>query len=771
MRNLLRPEGFIVCMFFCMFACSVENPYNKVYNQGMHIIPKPTTFIVNKDSFLLSDDVYIEYTSLFSETALYLSEKLHLSTGYNLSVNNNSLPVSGKKIRIVAENNLCNDEGYTLSVTKNGIDIKAKTNAGAFYAIQSLLQLLPAEIEHKSCIKGIRWNIPCVTIKDSPRFSYRGVMLDVCRHFYDVATVKRQIEVMAMLKINKLHLHLTENQSWRIEIKKYPSLIEVGGVSDKMDGSVYGPYYYTQEDLKEIIEYAGIHHIEVIPEIEFPGHTLAALAAFPALSCTGGPFHSRLIFGFERDVFCIGNDQVFEFMENVLSEVAAIFPSKYIHIGGDECAKDRWKACKKCQARIESLGLVADEKHSAEEKLQSYAIKRIEHYVSSKLQKQIIGWDEILEGGLAPGSVVMSWRGVKGGVDAAKQGHDVIMASMPDGYYMCDYQGAPEVELPASGLVGFMDKTYAFNPVPQEVPAEMAHHILGLQVCMWSEWALDNNTMEQMLYPRAIAMSEVGWTELTNKNYDDFYYRLANFFVRLDLKGINYHIPQPEGVLTRNVILDKDSVILNFTNTGNLPMVYTLDKSIPHCNSLVAKTSLVIKEPCVLNIATILPSGKISKVREIPIERIKQKPALECADSTQYIRLKIAEGRYKQDVDLKQIHFKTDTLLNSMSEYGNYKFDFMNPSLAVYEGYFRIPEDGIYTFTTICAELWVDLEQVIHNRTLARDLPVKKDVPLQKGWHRYCLIFNNTVVDGFANCWYPINFQYKDKQGNKMIVE
>ena len=346
-------------------------------------------------------------------------------------------------IALLIDESVEHEEGYTLEVTKDKVTAKARTPQGLFYAMQSFLQLLPAEVESSTTVDGMAWVAPCVNIQDAPRFGYRGVMLDPCRHFIPVENVKKHIDVLALFKINRLHWHLTEDQGWRIEIKKYPKLAEIGSKRIDGEGTEYGGFY-TQEEIKEIVAYAAERFITVVPELEIPGHELAAIAAYPELSCKGDSITPRIIWGVEDIVMCPGKEETFRFLEDVIAEMIPLFPGTYFHIGGDECPKSSWKQCPLCQKRIREEGL------KNEEELQSYVIRRIEKVLNGH-GKRLIGWDEILEGGLAPSATVMSWRGEAGGIAAANMDHDVIMTPGSGGMYIDHYQGDPKIEPVAIG--------------------------------------------------------------------------------------------------------------------------------------------------------------------------------------------------------------------------------------------------------------------------------------------------------------------------------
>ncbi|AEW00242.1 beta-N-acetylhexosaminidase [Niastella koreensis] len=423
---------------------------------------------------------------------------------------------------------------YNMEVNAKGVYIGGDNENGTFYGVQTLLQLLPTE-------KTTSFAVPYLSIKDYPRFQYRGLHLDVSRHFFPIPFVKRYIDYIALHKMNYFHWHLTDDQGWRIEIKKYPNLTKAGAWRN---GTIIGHHpgtgndsihyggFYTQKEVKEIVAYAAKRYITVLPEIEMPGHASAALTAYPYLGCTGGPYQVQQTWGVFNDVFCAGNDSVFTFLQNVLDEVLPLFPAKYVHIGGDECPKESWKKCPKCQKRI------ADNHLKDEHELQSYFVQRMEKYINSK-GKTMIGWDEILEGGLAPNAVVMSWRGEQGGIDAAKQNHDVIMT--PGGYCYLDHaQAKNEDSLTIGGYLP-VKQTYSYEPIPKDFTDEQAKHILGAQGNLWTEYVPNTKKVEYMIFPRVSALSEVLWSPAAKRNWSDFETRLQTQFKRYTLWGTNYN--------------------------------------------------------------------------------------------------------------------------------------------------------------------------------------------------------------------------------------
>lgn len=481
------------------------------------------------------------------------------------------------------------NEGYSLDIDPSKIIIKASSAAGFYYAVQSLKQLLPIAVYgDKESDSVEKWEVPCVHIDDAPRFSYRGMHLDVARHFFSVDEVKRYIDLLAMHKLNVFHWHLTDDQGWRIEIKKYPKLTEIGSIRkhtmveknfDQYDNTPYGGYY-TQDQIRDIVNYAKERFITIIPEVDLPGHMVAALASYPSLGCTGGPYEVQGMWGVHPDVLCAGKEETYEFVTDVLSEVIELFPSRYIHIGGDECPKDRWKKCPLCQARIRKLGLKTDKEHTAEERLQSYFMTRVEKFLNEN-DRQIIGWDEILEGGAAPNATVMSWRGTDGGVQAAKLRHNVVMT--PNTYLYFDYYQSEDTQTEPLAIGSYvpLERVYDFEPVPDTLDNDSKKYILGAQANLWTEYISDFKQVEYMLLPRLDALSEVQWTQPENKNWVNFLDRLQHNIQVYDLKGYNYgkHIfgINPE----YRIIPEKHCIEVTLRTQGDAPVYYTLDGTVP----------------------------------------------------------------------------------------------------------------------------------------------------------------------------------------------
>ena len=510
------------------------------------IIPKPSKLMELEGKFTLH-----KYTTLYFDQAnpelkrVIDSFRRFVKTLLGFEIKYTAQKPTSGYIELTLDSTVLNKEGYLLKVTPAMIEIKARSASGIFYALQTLRQLLPPEIENKTVVQK-SWEIPAVEIEDSPRFEYRGFMLDVARHFQPVEVLKRYVDLLSFYKINHFHLHLTDDQGWRIEIKKYPKLQQisawrkesmVGHSEDKprkYDGIRHGGYY-SQEQLKDLVSYAQEHFITIVPEIELPGHSTAALAAYPELTCFPKTFQVTPDYGVFEDVYCT-RESTFKFLEDVLSEVVEIFPGKMIHIGGDECPKTRWKTCPSCQQRIQQ------EKLKDENELQSYFIKRIQKFLNAK-GRNIIGWDEIMEGGLAPGATLMYWRTWLGDMhiaEAARADFKIIMSPL-DPLYFNLYENEEREITPLAypGLIP-LDKVYNYNPVPLELTGKDAQNIIGVQANLWSEYVTTGQSAEYMTFPRACALAEIGWSSNESKNYDDFIRRLKINSKDLDILNVNY---------------------------------------------------------------------------------------------------------------------------------------------------------------------------------------------------------------------------------------
>jgi len=560
----------------------------QTYTQSqIPLIPKPQKLKILNGNFIFQDEIFIKSPRVNNNLIAYFKD--YITKLYDIKFVKSESEVT-PTIALQIDKNFMSSkpEAYSLKINSDKIFILASKETGLFYGIQSLFQLLPKNIS-----KGTPIKVQTCEITDYPRFSWRGLNLDCSRHFMTKDFIKRYIDILAYYKFNILHWHLTDDQGWRIEIKKYPKLTEVGAWRKEVDGSIYGGYY-TQEDIKEIVTYAQSRFITIVPEIEMPGHCLASLASYPENSCTGGPFEVTNMWGVMKDVYCAGRDSTFYFLENILDEVMKLFPGKYIHIGGDEVPKDRWKECPRCQARIKDEGL------KDEHELQSYFIKRISNYLNNK-GKTVIGWDEILEGGLAPGAIVQSWQSFQGAVDAAKLGHYIICSPASHTYLNSDPEDLD------------LRTTYSFEPIPDELTQDEKKYILGGEANLWTERA-PQETVDSKLFPRMLALSEVFWTEPENKNYDDFYSRVQSVYADLSARGIQFGRESKVIIPTTTYDDTKKEFSVNIEQgQKDVEIRYTIDGTDPDTNSSLYGQPILIDTSTTIKIATFKNGYSIGK--------------------------------------------------------------------------------------------------------------------------------------------------------------
>ena len=604
--NKLSKLTLLCAAFAGMMACSD----GKVAKGDYGIIPLPQEVsMINGGSFVLTPStsiVYPEGNDLLKQAGEFLAAYIKEATGYAPKV----VTAKGSKpIHLSIDKSISNPEGYRLTVTPEGIELAGASEAGVFYGIQTLRKSIPAVAE------GMNIELPSVTINDYPRFAYRGMHLDVSRHFFTVDSIKKYIDILALHNMNTFHWHLTDDQGWRIEIKKYPELTKIGSQrkqtvighnTGEYDGKPYGGFY-TQDEIRDVIAYAQERFITIIPEIDLPGHQQAALATYPELGCTGGPYDVWQQWGISDDVICAGNPKSMQFLEDVLSEVIDLFPSEYIHVGGDECPKVRWKTCPKCQARIKAEGIKGDKKHSAEEYLQSSIISQMEKFVESK-GRHIIGWDEILEGGLAPNATVMSWRGVDGGIEAAKQHHNVIMT--PNTYLYFDYYQSTDTENEPMAIGGYLplERVYSLEPTAG-IPDEYKKYVIGVQANLWTEYIPTFSQVEYMVMPRMAALAEVQWTDPSKKEYQSFLPRLVRMTKLYDRLGYNYakNIFDIHAEFTTDT--ENGEIVVNLSTMGDGDIYYTLDGSEPTSASNKYEAPVKIKENATIKAVVVRPAG------------------------------------------------------------------------------------------------------------------------------------------------------------------
>lgn len=581
-----------------------------------NIIPRPQQVNVSNDApFTLSAKTVISLgtnSQDMKRNANMLASYIEQATGIRPAIGKSK---SGAAIILTIDKTIANAEGYKLDADAKQIRIAGASAAGVFYGIQTLRKSLPLVNG-----KASKVSIPAVHIADAPRFAYRGTHLDVSRHFVTADSVRQFIDMLALHNINRFHWHLTDDQGWRIEIKKYPLLTQIGSKraqtvighnSGKYDGKPYSGFY-TQKQIRDIVKYAADRYITIVPEIDLPGHMQAALAAYPDMGCTGGPYEVWQKWGVSDNVLCAGNDKTLTFIDNVLKEITQLFPSKYIHVGGDECPKTQWQKCPKCQARIKALNLEAKDGHSAEERLQSYIITHASNYLKS-LGRNTIGWDEILEGGLAEGATVMSWRGESGGIAAAKQHHDVVMT--PNSYLYFDYYQSLDKANEPLAIGGYLplETVYSYEPMPKELTADEARHIIGVQANIWTEYMPTFKQMQYMALPRLAALSEVQWSQPALKDYNSFTNRLTEFTHLYDRLGYNY----AKHLYNVAIHVDSDNkwreILIHMTTAGNAEIRYTLDGTEPTANSALYTGAIVLQKSAKIR-AAAFRDGKRSSV-------------------------------------------------------------------------------------------------------------------------------------------------------------
>ena len=724
-----------------MTACS--NQPTTVANY--EVVPMPLEINTTQQaSFLLKSGVTVYYPAgneKMQRNAEFLVSYVKAQTGIELQVQAGE----GGKGGIVLQLGLANDnpEAYQLKVDASQVVISSPSEAGVFSGIQTLRKAVDVA-------EGSNVELPAVEIKDQPRFGYRGMMLDVGRHFFSMDEIKTYIDMMALHNINRFHWHLSEDQGWRIEIKKYPKLTEIGSMrketvighnSGKYDGKPYGGFY-TQEQAKEIVAYAAERYITVIPEIDLPGHMQAALAAYPELGCTGGPYEVWTQWGVSDNVLCAGNDQTIQFIKDVLAEIVEIFPSEYIHVGGDECPKVKWSTCPKCQARIKALGLKSDNKHTKEERLQSYVIHEAEEFLNSKGRK-MIGWDETLEGGLAPNATVMSWRGEAGGIEAAKQHHDVVMT--PNTYLYFDYYQSKDTETEPMAIGGYLpiERVYSYEPMPKSLSPEEQKYIVGVQANLWTEYIPDFKQVQYMVLPRMAALSESQWCAPEKKNYEAFLQRVSRLVNIYAKNGWNYATHIFDVMLDLKPNTETGTLDAVARTIDNAPIYYTLDGSEPTTASEKYTDVIKIDKPCTLRTVAIRPSGssKITK-DEISFSKSSMKPITmlqpinkqyEFSGATVLVdgmtgNMNYKTGRwiafYTNDleavIDLKEATEISSMTLHTCVEKGDWIFDTRGITVSV--------SDDNQTFKEVASEAYPAMKESDPNQIYTHELkfdPVK----------------------------------------------
>ncbi len=647
-------------------------------------------------------------------------------------------------------------EGYRLDISPRGLVLEAATAAGIFYGAQTLRQLSPPSIEAPSrtttavsetdrtapAVRPVPFSLPAVHIEDTPRFPYRGLHLDVGRHLFPVEFIERYIDLLARFKLNTFHWHLTDDQGWRIEIEGYPRLTEVGAWrSETLVGKNFDPYvgdgrpyggFYTGAEVREVVAYAAARHVTVIPEIEMPGHSLAALAAYPELACTEGPFEVGTRWGVFEDIYC-PSERTFDFLEDVLAQVMELFPSPYIHIGGDEVPKTRWRRSAVAQGVMREHGL------GTEEELQGWFIQRIERFLAAH-GRRLLGWDEILEGGLPPDATVMSWRGIEGGIEAARQGHDVVMT--PGSHLYFDHYQSRDRRREPLAIGGFtpLDSVYAFEPIPAALDPSEARHILGAQANLWTEYIRTPEQVEYMVYPRALALAEVVWTPRERRSWEDFVARLPAVLAHLERSGVPFRIPTVRGLGGERLTLgDRVTVRLSSVLPG-ADIRYTLDGSDPIRESPRYEAPIPVspgERPVEVRARVFLPTGRASLVASGRVMRAVPVPPAEVdpASLSPGLRYEVAAGSFVSVDQIASADLERRARLPGPGFVGSFSEEAFGLR---FSGYLEIPATGVYTFHLTSddgSRLAIAGRTVVDNDGLHAATEASGQIALEAGLH------------------------------------
>ena len=741
------------CSLFIFLFVSIVFAQAQDADPYAGIIPAPFSVKKSPGVFTISGETIIMADSVDNKAVLFLTDYLTNKARLRIKIQpNTGAGVNNSIVLTSAGTDLLPPEGYRLIITPQNITIAAK-GAGLFYGIQTLIQLFP--IDRSAVVR-----LPCIQVEDYPRFGYRGMMLDVSRHFFSVEFVKKFIDLMATYKLNTFHWHLTDDQGWRIEIKKYPKLTEVGSkraetlignyhdrTPQQFDNTPYGGYY-TQDQIRDVVKYAADRFINIVPEIEMPGHSDAALAAYPEFGCNAaGSYHVSGTWSEHNDVYC-PTDATFDFLDDVLTEVMDLFPSKYIHIGGDEVDKEDWQRSPVAQKLIKKLKL------KDEHGLQSYFIRRIEQFVNSK-GRSIIGWDEILEGGVAPNATIMSWTGEGGGIAAARESHNVIMTPSNAGLYLDHAQGKLDNE--PVGIGGFtpLKQTYAYNPTPAVLTPDQQKYIIGVQANLWTEYIPTEKKVEYMILPRMLALAEVGWSALANKDYSDFKdIRLPQHLGKLDKDGIDYRVPAAIGV--RDTIVFGNQLQVNLKpSVAGATVYYTIDGYTPRETDMAYTTPMTYFVPQdqyrELQTIVITPSGKRSDVTHTLVYNKAPLPPVVYQGAATGLKYQFFPGMFTNTNQLNSAA-PQDTSATTVKSFNIAPFRKSIQAFGIiYNGFIRIDDDGVYGFSTQSDDgsvLLIDDQPVVNNDGKHSLYDKGGSVPLQKGFHKFTLKYFNVGSSG-----------------------
>ncbi|MDO5971919.1 family 20 glycosylhydrolase [Flavivirga aquimarina] len=750
-------KKYITLLLITVFLVSCSNPNPTFKQEDIAIIPKPATLELKESSYQFKSATNIVVQDKSQEKAAnYLIGLFEKSAGYKLEISN----IKTDEGVVFETIEGLKSEAYQLEITPKQVQIKASGESGFFNAVQTIRQLLPPEIESKE-ITSTKWFVPCVLIEDEPRFSWRGMHMDFSRHFFNIDEVKDFLDYMALYKLNTYHMHLTDDQGWRIEIKKYPLLTEKGAWRipnnqdticmnraeenklytidesnfKNIDGERKYGGFFTQDQIKEIIAYAEERNITVIPEIDMPGHFKSAIDNYPFLSCNEESGWDT-VFTYPS---CLGKETTYEFMKNILDEVVALFPSKYIHIGGDEVNIASWKECSHCQKEIKKHGL------KDEHELQSHFNRDIEQFLQSK-GKQLMGWDEIVTGGLTKDATIMWWRGwrPKAPKIAAENGNNIVVTTT-DAYYF-DYLNEGNS----------LEKIYNYEPVPKSFTPKETKQVLGLQANLWSEWIPSFKRLQYQAFPRMLAVSENGWAEKENKSFEAFNKRVEKQYDRLDVLGVYYYIPAVEGLEKKIALVDSTLVNLNLKYPlDGVEIYYTFDGNIPTKNSLKYNKPFLVKDTGTIK-ARAYRGDMFNDLKTNKVERKIYKVALDIVPENNGLKRWITKGKYKKVEDIKSPVSKDWIKVDSIA-LGTFKEQ--TRFSMIYEGYFKAEKDAIYEFETKSdggSLLYIGGEQIVNNGGYHGPRKRYGKVALKKGWHPISIRYKPSSNPRMINVWYAL---------------
>ena len=737
--------GLLPFLLLSLLVSACRSPEKKMADQlASSLIPVPVKQDFNRGYIVLPSFIRIspDTSSEMIRLGRYLAETMQEKYNIHLNVSGNKPDTASTSVHLLIDPGMANGkEAYNLKVNEQGVTIASSTCNGVFYGIQTLLQLTPVPEMNKGNQEPI-W-LRKMTIEDYPRFTWRGMHLDVSRHFFPKEFIKKYIDLLAMHKMNVFHWHLTDDQGWRIEIKKYPKLTELGAWREDTRDSpwdygqhpvvpgkpVYGGFY-TQDEIREIVQYARERYVTIVPEIEMPGHSWAALYAYPYLSCSGKPFFIAPGVPFEfTDPYCAGNEETFRFLEDVLTEVAELFPSPYIHVGGDECKKTPWEKCPKCRLRMQREHL------SGVEELQSYFIRRIEKILVAR-GKKLIGWDEILEGGLAPEATVMSWRGEEGGIQAARQGHDAVMT--PASVLYLSRPQDEESRLVSEDGFYAIREVYSYDPVPSVLTKEEARHILGAQGCLWTEETQTPEAAGYKILPRLCALSEISWSPKENKNYPQFLKRMFCHYRRLDLLEMNYYVPVPAG-FGNQAFLGSSTTVSVQVPPGGYTVRYTINGEDPDTTSDVYTHPFQVHSNDTVRAAVFLPSGKHSRVRTAVFRSLPPKPPTEAGNLQPGILVTLFTGDIITLDSFDRMKQVSSFPMDSIAIPGSAPKDTFG---LLFNGFIQVSADGLYTFFMASddgSRLWVADTLLINADGIHGPSEESGTIALRKGFHPFRL--------------------------------